>query len=78
MAPEVILGSGAVDARADVYAVGCVAYFLLTGQPVFQGSTPMEMLVAHVHTPPDAPVATRLQSAARDRRQRPPLPREGS
>ena len=55
MAPEVILGSGAVDARADVYAVGCVAYFLLTGQPVFQGSTPMEMLVAHVHTPPMPP-----------------------
>jgi eukaryotic-like serine/threonine-protein kinase len=55
MAPEVILGSGAVDARADVYAVGCVAYFLLTGQTVFQGSTPMEMLVAHVHTPPIPP-----------------------
>jgi eukaryotic-like serine/threonine-protein kinase len=55
MAPEVILGNGAVDARADVYAVGCVAYFLLTGQPVFQGSTPMEMLVAHVHTPPMPP-----------------------
>ena len=55
MAPEVILGSGAVDARADVYAVGCVAYFLLTGQTVFQGSTPMEMLVAHVHTPPMPP-----------------------
>jgi serine/threonine-protein kinase len=55
MAPEVILGHTAIDSRADVYAVGCVAYFLLTGQLVFQGNTPMEALVAHVHTPPAPP-----------------------
>ena len=55
MAPEVILGHGGTDARADVYAVGCLAYFLLTGQPVFQSSTSMEALVAHVHTAPAPP-----------------------
>jgi tRNA A-37 threonylcarbamoyl transferase component Bud32 len=57
MAPEIILGHATVDARADVYAVGCVAYFMLTGQLVFQGGTPMQALVDHVHTPPVPPSA---------------------
>ncbi len=35
MAPEIILGAE-IDQRADVYAIGCVAYYLLTGQPVFE------------------------------------------
>jgi serine/threonine-protein kinase len=57
MAPEVILGHAAVDRRADVYALGCVAYFMLTGQRVFEGRTPMEALVNHVHTAPVPPSA---------------------
>jgi serine/threonine-protein kinase len=55
MAPETILGHGDVDRRADVYSVGCVAYYLLTGQLVFPTSTPMQTLVDHVHTPPVPP-----------------------
>lgn len=55
MAPEIILGRSDVDRRADVYAIGCVAYFMLTGHLVFEGSTPMETLVHHVHTPPVPP-----------------------
>lgn len=54
MAPEVILES-AVDARADIYALGCVAYFLLTGRLVFEEETPMKMFVAHLHSTPLAP-----------------------
>jgi serine/threonine-protein kinase len=55
MAPEVILGQSDVDRRADVYALGCVAYYLLTGQLVFEADTPMKMLMHHVQTPPVPP-----------------------
>jgi len=55
MAPEVILGDAAVDRRADVYAVGCVAYYLLTGQLVFEAETPMKMLMQHVQSRPVPP-----------------------
>jgi eukaryotic-like serine/threonine-protein kinase len=55
MAPEIIVGEADVDRRADVYAVGCVAYFLLTGQLVFEADTPMKMLMQHVHAKPVPP-----------------------
>jgi eukaryotic-like serine/threonine-protein kinase len=51
MAPEVILDRE-VDGRADVYALGCVAYFLLTGRHVFDADTPMKMFVQHLHAKP--------------------------
>ncbi|HUR34985.1 MAG TPA: serine/threonine-protein kinase [Vicinamibacterales bacterium] len=54
MAPEVIL-EGAVDARADIYALGCVAYYLLTGQLVFEADTPMKMFVQHLQSAPVPP-----------------------
>ncbi len=52
MAPEVARGDGEIDACADVYAVGCVAYQLLTGAPVFARETPVAMLLAHLTEPP--------------------------
>jgi serine/threonine-protein kinase len=55
MAPEIALGEADVDRRADVYACGCVAYYLLTGQLVFEADTPMKMLMQHVNAEPVPP-----------------------
>ena len=55
MAPEMILGDADVDRRADVYALGCVAYYLLTGQLVFEADTPMKMFVQHLQAEPVPP-----------------------
>jgi serine/threonine-protein kinase len=52
-APE-LLGPGAVDGRADVYALGCVLEECLTGSPPFGGRT-MEVLWAHLEQEPPAP-----------------------
>ena len=54
MAPEQAMGT-AVDGRADVYATGCVAYWLLTGQYVFTAGTPAALLLQHAQTPPSPP-----------------------
>jgi eukaryotic-like serine/threonine-protein kinase len=56
MAPEQSLGRSNLDARTDIYSVGALAYFLLTGQPPFVRETAMELLVAHAHEKP-APLA---------------------
>jgi serine/threonine-protein kinase len=55
MAPEIILGESNIDRRADVYALGCVAYYLLTAQLVFEADTPMKMLMQHVQAQPMPP-----------------------
>jgi serine/threonine-protein kinase len=57
MAPEQALGNAGLDSRADIYATGCVAYWLLTGQLVFEAETPMAMIVQHAKTPPAPPSA---------------------
>jgi serine/threonine-protein kinase len=56
MAPEQAMGR-AVDGRTDIYALGCVAFWLLTGEPVFPGNTPMSLLVDHAKSPPEPPSA---------------------
>jgi serine/threonine-protein kinase len=55
MAPEVILGEADVDPRADVYAIGCLAYWMLTGQLVFEADSAMKMMIAHVDEEPIPP-----------------------
>ena len=55
IAPEQALGDSAVDNRADIYATGCLAYWLLTGQLVFSGDTPMQLVVQHAQTLPQPP-----------------------
>jgi len=52
LAPEMALGER-VDGRADLYALGCVAYYLLTGRLVFEAETPIQLIARHLH---DAPV----------------------
>jgi serine/threonine-protein kinase len=56
MAPEQALGTD-LDGRADIYSIGCVAYWLLTGQLVFTAETPMGILVQHAQAPPIPPSA---------------------
>ena len=55
MAPEAIGGSAALDGRSDLYALGAVGYFLLTGAPVFQAKSHVEIFAHHLHTPPEPP-----------------------
>jgi serine/threonine-protein kinase len=55
MAPEVALGEASYDHRIDIYAVGCIGYWLLTGKLVFEADTPMKMIVEHARTPPPRP-----------------------
>jgi serine/threonine-protein kinase len=55
MAPEQALGAGTVDGRADIYSVGCLAFWLLTGHTVFSADTTMGHLLQHAHTPPEPP-----------------------
>lgn len=54
LSPEVGLGEP-VDHRTDIYSLGCVAYWMLTGRQVFQAQSIMQMIVQHVQAVPDPP-----------------------
>jgi len=54
VAPEMALGK-AVDCRTDIYSLGCVAYFLLTGREVFEVRSPALALRDHVYRQPEPP-----------------------
>jgi serine/threonine-protein kinase len=65
MAPELALGEK-VDGRADLYALGCVAYYLLTGQLVFEADNMLAMVARHLSTvpvPPSQRTATHIPAA---------------
>jgi serine/threonine-protein kinase len=83
MSPEAIAQPDTVDGRSDLYAVGAIAYFLLTGQPVFQAASALEVCSKHMLEAP-VPPSQRLAEAlpadleaivlaclAKDRRDRP-------
>jgi len=54
--PESALGEDtAVDARSDLYSLGCVAFWLLTGRVVFAASSPVQMMMLHATREPDPP-----------------------
>ena len=54
MPPEMALGEE-VDGRADLYALGCVAFYLLTGRPVFEGTSAYHLIARHLNDAPPAP-----------------------
>jgi serine/threonine-protein kinase len=64
MAPESILEPQGVDGRADIYALGATAFFLLTGQRVFDGSSLVEVCSKHLHEAPVAPSSKRPGGSA--------------
>jgi serine/threonine protein kinase len=55
LAPEAIERPELVDARTDLYALGGVGYFLLTGKPMFEGDSIIDLCMKHVKTAPVAP-----------------------
>jgi serine/threonine-protein kinase len=55
MAPELIIRNHEPDARVDIYGVGAIAYFLLTGRPPFLGPDALAVMMAHARDPVEAP-----------------------
>jgi serine/threonine-protein kinase len=81
LAPEQVLDSHAVDARSDIYSLGCTLYFLLSGRPPFPKGTVPQKMLAHLKREPvpvsnlrlDVPEALRAIVAkmmAKDRKDR--------
>ena len=76
MAPEQVLGNRLVDGRTDLYAVGCLAYWLVTGQLVFKGQRAMEILMQHTQAVPVPPRREQRWRFPRARRHCSGLPRQ--
>ena len=55
LAPEVITSPDSYDARGDIYALGAVGYYLITGQHVFEGRSLVEICAHHLHSQPTPP-----------------------
>ena len=55
MSPEQALSNRPIDGRSDLYAVGCLAYWLVTGELVFAGRNAMETLLQHTQADPTPP-----------------------
>jgi serine/threonine protein kinase len=49
MSPEQAVGEPSPDARSDIYSLGAVGYYLLTGRPPFEGNKPIKVMIAHAH-----------------------------
>jgi serine/threonine protein kinase len=88
MSPEAVERPESITALSDIYAIGAVGYFLLTGGPVFTGKTVMDICMKHVRASPAAPSQRRgcvvspgvealiLRCLAKDPKDRPPTTRD--
>lgn len=65
IAPEQVSGDE-VDGRADIYALGCVAYWMLSGEYVFEGTTPLQTMMMHVKSLPKPPSSVARQAIPED------------
>jgi eukaryotic-like serine/threonine-protein kinase len=66
MSPEAVEHPDRVDARADLYSLGCVGYYLLTGETVFSGLTVGEIMVQQIRSVPEKPSARLRQPVSAD------------
>jgi serine/threonine protein kinase len=55
MSPEQVVGKREVDARSDLYAAGCLGYWLLTARYVFEGANPVQIMMGHLKGTPEPP-----------------------
>jgi len=55
MSPEAVEAPDKMDARSDVYQLGAIAYYLLTGSHVFSGDSPVDVLAKHLNDKPESP-----------------------
>jgi serine/threonine-protein kinase len=55
MAPESVTKPESIDAKVDTYALGATAYYVLTGTPVFEGRSMVEVCGHHLHSVPEPP-----------------------
>ncbi|MGE0812953.1 MAG: serine/threonine-protein kinase [Vicinamibacterales bacterium] len=62
MSPEQAVADPTIDARADLYALGCLAFWLVTGKPVFAGTSPIDTIVKHVSAAPPPPSTAAAQA----------------
>jgi DNA-binding NtrC family response regulator len=66
LAPELLSGQGPFDRRADIYGLGCVAFWMLTGRPPFQAADATTLLMHHSMSTPSAPSVVSAQGISPD------------
>jgi serine/threonine-protein kinase len=64
MSPEQATASPDVDGRTDIYSLGAILYFMLTGRPPFEGKSPTELMIAHARDPVVPPSRHRAEIPA--------------
>ena len=78
MSPEQASGDDSVDARSDIYSLGAVMYYMLTGQPPFMSDNPLKVMIAHASQEVVPPRQINPESAGRAGRDHSALPGKGS